>query len=220
MQFKIQHGTLNLLILFILAYLFQMVSPKIDFDYLANFYVFYPDSAYFKPWQLITHIFSHGNHMHLLFNGLGVLMFGNVIEQELGTRKFLLLFFLSAAGALLMHFATDAYQLQKAFGSFIPVKSGLVTALNYSPMCGASGALYGIIVAFGYYFPNQKMYFILIPYPIKAKYVVPGIIVIDLFLGLGGFEGDPIAHFAHLGGAITGFVIVKFWFSKYFKRGW
>jgi membrane associated rhomboid family serine protease len=64
------------------------------------------------------------------------------------------------------------------------------------------------------------MYFILIPYPIKAKYVVPGIIVIDLFLGLGGFEGDPIAHFAHLGGAITGFVIVKFWFSKYFKRGW
>ena len=93
MQFKIQHGTLNLLILFILAYLFQMVSPKIDFDYLANMYVFYPDSAYFKPWQLITHIFSHGNHMHLLFNGLGVLMFGNVIEQELGTRKFLLLFF-------------------------------------------------------------------------------------------------------------------------------
>ena len=222
MRLNLQHGTLNLLIIFILAFMFQYVSPRIDFDYAKNLYIFYPDSPNFRPWQLLTHIFSHGNFMHLLFNGIGVLMFGNIIEEQLGTRKFLLLFFISAAGALLLHFAVDAWHLYEIFGTIFPAKNGVIpeAMANHNSMCGASGALYGVIVAFGFYFPNQKMFFIFVPYPIKAKYLVPGIIVLDLILGVGGFEGDPIAHFAHLGGAITGFIIVKFWFSKYLKRGW
>ncbi len=223
MRINLQPATLNLLILFVLFYMFQYVSPRIEFDFIKYFYLHYPDSPNFRPWQLITHMFSHSgeNIMHLLFNGLGLVMFGNIIEQELGTRKFLTLFFISGLGALALHLGIDAMRYYNATGFAFPrINGGINFGDNYPVMCGASGALYGIIVAYAYYFPNQKLIFLLIPYPIKAKYIIPIIILLDLVGGLGSFSGDNIAHWAHLGGALTGFLIVKFWFSRYLKRGW
>lgn len=196
-------------------------------------YLFYPDSNLFKPWQLITHMFAHGNITHFLFNTIALVSFGTIIELKLGTRRFLYLYFLSGMGSVLLHYLSVAYQVHDITGSFFPHMQGLIPGngpvtgiqrgaeiVHYGPMLGASGAIYGIMAAFAFFYPNEEMVFMFIPYPIKAKYLVPVIVAIDLIFGLSNLEGDPIAHFAHLGGAVTGFVTVWIWFRQWLKRRW
>ncbi|MBX2984737.1 MAG: rhomboid family intramembrane serine protease [Bacteroidia bacterium] len=186
----------------------------------------YFGSILFKPYQIFTHMFMHGSFSHILFNMFGLLMFGSMIERYIGTKRFLILYLLSGLGAAFLEQSYWAYRVYECVGEVIPEKalqnmalSGLQlnnvcqSFVNWiaTPMVGASGAIYGLLVAYGMFFPNSELMFIFIPYPIKAKYMIPGIILLDLFLGLSSFNWDNVAHFAHLGGALTGFVLIKIW---------
>lgn len=232
---NLPNGVKNIFILTCLVGLAQIGLPRLGIDITEMLALYYPDSMMFRPWQVFTHIFCHGNITHFIFNIVfGLLMFGATIELKLGTRKFIYLYFCSALGAVLLHFLVIGFRLYltPGVGDFFPVLHGLAgdpenfkygialangTAIGYGPMVGASGALYGVLIAFAYYFPNEEMIFLIIPYPIKAKYLIPIIVAIDLVLGIVDAKVDPIAHFAHLGGAITGFIIVRFWFSKWVR---
>jgi membrane associated rhomboid family serine protease len=154
---------------------------------------------YFRPVQLVTHMFLHGGFMHIFFNMFGLVMFGKVLESVLGSKKFFILYFLSGIGAA-------GLQL------FIYYMQGIAV-----PMVGASGAIFGILAGFAMMFPNVELMIIPIPIPIKAKYVVLGYVALDLFGGLVSFSGDNIAHFAHLGGAIVGFLLIKYWKKNQFR---
>lgn len=203
----------NILIIMVLGAMAQTALPNIGID-PTTWYLFYPDSNDFRIWQLITHIFCHGNFSHILFNGIALFSFGMVVEYRLGTNKFLQLFFLSGLGAVLLHYMYTAYQIESISGSFFPNKV-FGTDVPYPPMLGASGALYGVMTAFAVLYPNESMIFLFIPYPIKAKYLVPIIVGIDVIMGFVDLESDNIAHFAHIGGALFGWVIVKIW-----QKGW
>lgn len=223
-------GLRNLVILIVLMGMAQIALPNVGIDPM-QLYLFYPDSDAFKPWQLITHMFAHGGFTHFLFNVIALVSFGGIIEYKLGTKRFLTLYFISGLGAALLHFISIGYEVYQLTGSLFPNHSGLLSnitfgvqagnqSLGYGPMLGASGAIYGIMAAFAFFYPNEEMVFLFIPYPIKAKYLVPAILAIDLIFGLTNLESDPFAHFAHLGGALTGFLAVKFWFRKWFRSNW
>jgi membrane associated rhomboid family serine protease len=203
-------GLKNLLIIMVLVSFAQVALPKTGFD-VETLYLFYPDSENFRIWQMVTHIFCHGGISHLLFNGLALFSFGAIVEYRLGVSKFLQLFFIAALGAVLVHFSEMAYTIFSHTGTLFPNHAAGVEAVNYGPMIGASGAVYGVMVAFAYLYPNESLVFLFIPYPIKAKYLVPIMVGLDVLLGLGSFSGDNVAHFAHIGGALTGFLLIFAW---------
>ncbi|HRB80445.1 MAG TPA: rhomboid family intramembrane serine protease, partial [Niabella sp.] len=152
----------------------------------------------FHFWQLITHMFAHADSgsylfVHILFNMFTLWMFGRILEDMWGTKPFLKFYLLCGLGAASLHLMVQYF----VYGA-----GGGEAAL------GASGAVFGVLVAFAMLFPNTELYLMFIPVPIKAKWVVLGLIVLDLF---GGFSNssDGVAHFAHLGGAITGFILIK-----------
>ncbi|MFZ9754422.1 MAG: rhomboid family intramembrane serine protease [Bacteroidia bacterium] len=212
MMVQLPPGLKNLLILIALMGMAQLSLPNVGFD-VFQFYLYYPDSPNFQPWQLITHIFCHGGIGHFLFNMIALFSFGGIVEYRMGTQRFLTLFFLAGLGAALLHLGIMGAELQSAYGTLFPNKAAGVDFQPYGPMLGASGALYGVMTAFAMYYPNESMIFLFIPYPIKAKYLVPGMIVLDLVFGIGG-TGTGIAHFAHVGGALTGFIAVWIWKRK------
>ncbi|HZH66359.1 MAG TPA: rhomboid family intramembrane serine protease [Flavisolibacter sp.] len=150
-------------------------------------------SPLFQPYQIVTHMFTHGGFSHILFNMFSLWMFGKILENLWGGKRFLLFYLISGIGAAIAHLA-----VQYLMG-------------GNGPAVGASGAVMGILVAFGYLFPNTELFILFIPFPVKAKWVVIGYIAIDLFSGVARFSGDNIAHFAHLGGALTGFILVLIW---------
>lgn len=166
--------------------------------------LFYPASPYFQPFQLVTHMFMHGNFMHILFNMFGIFMFGTAVEYYLGPKKFLAFYLISGFGAMLLHWVI--MYLQFTYGNVDPYMVNI-------PMMGASGALFGILVAFAMFFPNTPLMLIFLPIPIKAKYFVAIYAAMELFLGLGNFQSG-VAHFAHLGGALAGFLLILYWKSK------
>jgi membrane associated rhomboid family serine protease len=153
----------------------------------------------FRPYQLITHMFLHGNLGHIFFNMLGLYMFGKVLESVLGSKRFFILYFLSGIGAALLQFSIYYFQGADA------------------QMIGASGAVFGILAAFAMLFPNVELMLFIIPIPIKAKYLVPIYAVFELFFGIASFKGDNIAHFAHIGGALVGFILIKYWKKNQFN---
>lgn len=214
--------TLNLLIIIAIGYVLQhFILPKYEID--PNIIsMYYPDSPKFKFWQPITHLFCHGDFSHIFLNGFGLFMFGSHIERVIGGKKFLLLFFVSGFTAILLHFGLTAIELNSIGNSISPYHSGLINEdianRIYGPVLGASGALYGVLVSFAMYFPNLELMFLIIPYPIKAKYLVPIIIALDVVLGFANVSGDNIAHWAHIGGAIGGFLLAKFVLRASFKR--
>jgi membrane associated rhomboid family serine protease len=169
----------------------------------------------FHPFQLITHMFSHSpsSIFHILFNMFMLWMFGRVLENVWGPKRFLFFYLACGLGAAALHLGVQYFragELLQAWnaGDFVAVKK-LSGALGTA--VGASGAIMGIMAAFAYLFPNTELFLMALPIPIKAKWVVLGYVLIDLFLGIGDVSGDNVAHFAHLGGAITGFIIVFIW---------
>ena len=196
----------NLIIINVLVWLAQVIlDPKIG---LTNYLALYPfGSDEFRPYQIATHMFAHASYgmggqiviMHILFNMFGLWMFGRVLENYWGPKRFLLFYLLCGVGAALVHLGVQYF-------------TG-----GYSMAVGASGAIMGIFAAFAYLFPNTEMFIMFIPFPIKAKYLVTGLILYDLIAGIGHFSGDNVARFAHVGGAITGFIIVLIW-NKTGKR--
>jgi membrane associated rhomboid family serine protease len=164
--------------------------------------LFYPTSEYFRPYQLVTHMFMHGDLNHLFFNMFGLFMFGPSIEARMGSQKFLSYYFLTGLGAMGLHMFVSYLELQA--GSVSP---GTINV----PMLGASGAIFGVLTAYGVLFPNNRIMLLIPPIPMKAKYMVILFAVLELFLGLGPFRADGVAHFAHLGGALFGFLLILYW---------
>jgi membrane associated rhomboid family serine protease len=180
------------------------------------FSLFYPASPFFKPMQIITHLFMHGSFLHLFMNMFALFMFGSVLERVWGPQRFLLFYLTTGIGAMLLHTAVQGWIVHNYTGSFNPGAELLyqypqVQTLYQTPTVGASGAIFGILIAFGMLFPNTELLFLFIPIPIKAKYFVSLYVVFELYQGIQMAPGDNVAHFAHLGGALFGYLLVKYW---------
>ena len=190
----------NLIIINILVWVAQLIYDK-QLGITMKIALWPVDSPFFEPYQVATHMFAHATYdmagrisfFHILFNMFGLYMFGRILENVWGHKRFLFFYLACGVGAAATHLI-----VQQLTHGFVPV-------------VGASGAVMGVFVAFGYLFPNTELMIIPIPVPIKAKWVVLFYILIDLFGGFGNMVGDNIAHFAHLGGALTGFLLVYFW---------
>lgn len=178
----------NLIIINGLAFM-AMNTPFFDTLIARWFYLWPPSSGYFEWHQLGTYLFLHGSFSHLFFNLFALWMFGVSLENQWGTRKFLLYYFLTGFGAGLLQ---------------------LFLSWSNGPVIGASGSVYGILLAFGMTYPNRIIMLLFPPIPMKAKYLVVGYGIIELISGITSLSSG-IAHFAHLGGMIAGFVIIKIW---------
>ena len=163
--------------------------------------LFGPSSAYFQPFQIVTHNFMHADITHLFFNMFGLFMFGPPLESLWGPKRFLYYYFFAGLGALVLHILV-VYIDVWYFGG----ESYLINV----PMLGASGSIFGLLLGFGMSFPETKVMLLIPPIPMKAKYFVVVFAVLELFLGLGPFR-TGVAHFAHLGGALFGLLLILYW---------
>lgn len=223
--------------IFILTALLSSMEVM-ELDVLLGSY--YPESINFHFWQPFTHMFIHAGIGHLLFNMFALFIFGSTVEYHLGTKRFLILYFIAGMGSFILFNAQNYFTVEPlkaavygiglspeiinskidldlfgqamvpSFFNTVPEVVALVQAY-ITPMVGASGAIYGVLVAFGFLFPNTGLSLIFIPYPIKAKYFIPGLIGLEIILGLLNLSWNPVAHFAHIGGAIAGFLLVYYW---------
>lgn len=223
----------NLIIINVLFLLASFAFPRFGIRLDEILGLFYFESKLFEPWQLVSHFFMHANWFHLFVNMFALWMFGSRLEQIWGPKRFLTFYFVTAAGAFLLHALVQFIQLQQvmpqisaadyqevyqngrqvlyAGKSYIdPNLQRLNEILNVN-VVGASGAVFGILAAFALYFPNTRLFLLFPPIPIKAKYFVLIYAAFELFQGVSHFEGDNVAHFAHLGGALFGFLMVKYW---------
>lgn len=204
----------NLLIINGLVYVLTFLYP----EFIQKLGLYYFTSDKFQPYQIITHMFTHGGLFHLFFNMFALYMFGSTLERAWGPKRFLVFYLITGMGALLLHEGVNALQVYNETGSIFlypeDVTSQKMMGVLNIPIVGASGAIYGLLAAFGVLFPNTQLMLLFPPIPIKAKYFIPILIVIELFLGVKQFSFSNIAHFAHLGGALIGFILVKYWNSK------
>lgn len=217
------------------------------------FSLYFPENENFRIWQPLTSMFMHApmpNLMHIVFNMFALVSFGSALEHFWGAKKFLFFYISCGLGAALLHVGFSYFEYQSAFQTLqeakIPVdainliaKEGkysqaivdlvplsTLEQLYFSyntPSVGASGAIYGLLTAFAFMFPNAELALLFIPVPIKAKYFVPGLILIDLVLGFKGSSifgsgGTGIAHFAHIGGALFGFIMMWYWKKNSFNK--
>lgn len=234
-----------LLIINIIFFIGSQLIGDVAYEYFALWFVKNPN---FHFWQILTHMFMHGGFMHILFNMYALWAFGSPIEQMLGQKRFLFFYFSAGIGAAFLHTLVNFYAYQKGFDSLLAIgwtpqeimawaqeayaanqfripsgtdQDTLRSMLQaYSnPAVGASGAIYGILVAFGMMFPNVQLFLLFVPVPIKAKYFIPGLIILDLFSGVTGYSifGGSIAHFAHVGGALFGFLMMYYWKKNQFN---
>ena len=214
-------------------YMFQQVARGQD----LNFYLglFYFQSPLFQPWQIITHMFMHGSFFHLFFNMWALWIFGKTLESVWGSKRFLIYYLVTGLGAMFFHtlvnyiiWSPDIAAV-KDFYSVDRINMKLLNTLlepgnPYNavgnalriPTVGASGAVFGVLLAFGMLFPNTPLFIIPIPVPIKAKWLVIGYGALELYLGFTQ-PGSNIAHFAHIGGMIFGFILIKVW-NKYTRN--
>lgn len=174
-----------------------------DYEHLGRMYLasFLPGSQYFEPFQIATHMFMHAGLMHLLFNMLGIYWFGTMVEMVWGHQRFLFYYLICGLGAWAIHTGILWWELTQA---------GQDPTTYNGSMLGASGAVFGILVAFALSFPNMEIRLLFPPIAMKAKYFVPLIAVAELFFGVSS-TATGIAHFAHLGGALTGLLLIGYW---------
>ena len=169
-------------------------------------------SEFFRPYQIVTHMFMHGSFMHLLFNMLGLWMFGSMIERIWGPKRFLTFYLICGLAAAFTQMGSYAVEFANVnYGSPDRMNNLQYLISQYSSTVGASGAIMGVLAAYGYLFPNTQLFIMPIPFPIKAKWAIMGYIALDVFGGIYRVPNDNIAHFAHVGGAVAGFLLVFFW---------
>jgi membrane associated rhomboid family serine protease len=205
--------TFNLIVVNALMFLVTMLIGEKMYELFA---LFYPASPLFKPMQVITHLFMHGSFLHIFMNMFALFMFGSVLERIWGPQRFMLFYFTTGIGAMLLHTAVQGWIIHNFTGSWAPDEAMVyqfteVANMYNTPTVGASGAIFGILIAFGVLFPNTELLFLFIPVPIKAKYFVAIYVVFELYQGIKMSPGDNVAHFAHLGGALFGYLLVKYW---------
>lgn len=191
--------------------------------------MYYIQSPLFRPWQIVTHMFMHGSIVHIFFNMWALWIFGKTLESVWGGKRFLIYFLVTGLGAAFFHqlvmyieMSSQIADLKSAYDIDVLTMDRLnqifATGSQYNglirnlvkPTVGASGAVFGILLAFGMLFPNTPLFIIPFPFPIKAKYLVIGYGALELYLGVTQ-PGSNIAHFAHLGGMIFGFMLIKYW---------
>lgn len=201
-MFRITPIVKHFIIINVIMFVLTMLAENFM---LEKFALFYFNSPFFKPYQLISYIFMHGGFMHILFNMYSLYIFGSVLESVWGGKKFFIYYMVTGIGAALFHL----------FITYLRIESGVLDPYLASiiPMVGASGAIYGLLLAYGVLFPNNVLTLFFPPVSLKAKYMVFVFGGLEFLLGLGG-SGDGVAHFAHLGGMLFGFVILMIW-----KRG-
>lgn len=238
--------------LLIINIIFYIGSQVLGEQAYQMFSLYFFENDKFQVWQPLTHMFMHAqmpNIMHILFNMFALYSFGSALEHFWGAKKFLFFYISCGLGAALLHLGVNYYEFHSGIDSLLQAgfdKGDILALLNESkidsrwqeaignagvnkmassfivPAVGASGAIYGLLVAFAYMFPNAQLGLMFIPIPIKAKYFVPGILLIDLVLGFKGEAifsgGSGIAHFAHLGGALTGFLMMYYWKKSQFDK--
>ncbi|GGC86374.1 rhomboid family intramembrane serine protease [Flavobacterium lutivivi] len=217
------------------------------------FSLYFPENESFRFWQPLTSMFMHApmpNIMHIAFNMFALVSFGSALEHFWGPKKFLFFYISCGLGAALLHLGFSYYEYNSALTALqeakipsdvinmiakegkynqtitdlVPLSTLEQLYFSYNtPSVGASGAIYGLLTAFAFMFPNAELALLFIPVPIKARYFVPGLIFLDLFLGFKGSSifgsgGTGIAHFAHVGGAITGFIMMWYWKKNSFNN--
>lgn len=222
------------------------VAPQLlQLDFTNMLALHFPMNEHFGIWQYVTHMFMHGSFAHILFNMYGLWAFGTPLEQMWGKKKFLFFYFSAGIGAGLIYTLVNYYQFNNLYELFVNaglnhseilsiLKSGTtndarvitsitqeqfneITSLFNTPAVGASGAIYGVLVAFGLYFKDAKLALIFFPVPIAAKYFIPVMILGDLFFGMTKYSVGNVAHFAHIGGALIGFLLAWYWKKNQFK---
>lgn len=210
------------------------------------FALYYFQNPSFKFWQPVTYMFMHGNLMHIFFNMFALYSFGTTLEYFWGGKKFLFFYISCGIGAAIIHSGVNYYQFREVVDTLIANGENKIEILQIlaegkynlqweqllspdefnnfigsyaTPAVGASGAIYGLLVAFAFMFPNAELALMFIPVPVKAKYFVPFIVAMDLFSGVTGYSlfGGGIAHFAHIGGALIGFLMMWYWKKNSFN---
>lgn len=207
--------TKNLLVINILAFLATWVFQRSGIDLNALFGLHFFLASDFHVYQFLTYMFLHGGFTHILFNMFALWMFGSVMERVWGSKKFIFYYIVCGVGAGIMqeivqyvNFSVQglaAYDYVSIGGQRIAME----LFLNQWMTIGASGAVYGILLAFGMIFPNERLFIIPIPFPIKAKWLIIGYVFIELFSAMG--QSDGVAHMAHLGGMLFGFLLIRYW---------
>jgi len=248
-MYRISPTVKQLLIINIIFFLGTFLSFNSEFIY-SLFGLYFPENVNFKFWQILTHMFMHGNLAHILVNMFALWMFGSSVESILGSKNFLFFYLTCGLGAAvsqlaflyynyyvdLEFFVNNGYQSSEIINILNnkskPQINSLVNDIGIekvasifsnfnSTMVGASGAIMGILVAFGMFFPESKLMLLFFPIPIKAKYFIPAIIIMDLFSAITGqaiFSPSNTAYVAHLGGALTGFIIMYYWKKDRFNK--
>lgn len=208
----------NLIIINVLVFLAQLTFQNNRTIDLENLFALHDvRSVYFRPHQIITHLFMHGSITHIFFNMFALWMFGQMLENRFGAKRFLTFYLISGIGAALLHLGVLYIEMKPVWDwvqTLPPKQQFVLTHLEGPPLntatVGASGAVFGCLAAFGYLFPNNLIYLYFL-FPIKAKWFVILYAGLELWLGLKNSAGDNVAHFAHLGGALAGFLLVYYW---------
>lgn len=231
---KLTDGIKHLIIINVILF----VAPQLlQLDFTNMLALHFPENEHFGFWQYITHMFMHASFSHILFNMYGLWAFGTPLEQMWGRKKFIFFYFSAGLGAGIIYTLVNYYQFNEALETL--VNSGIsqneilelmnptkmyqnqdlqtMNQLYNTPAVGASGAVYGVLAAFGLYFKDAKLALIFLPIPIAAKYFIPIMIFGDLFFGMTKYSVGNIAHFAHIGGALIGFIIAYSWKKNQFK---
>jgi len=247
--------TKNLLILNLLFFAATWLLQMQGIDLTVVFASYFPLSPNFHWYQIVSHMFMHGGLAHLFFNMLALWMFGSAVEQAFGTKKFLILYFVSGLGAYFLfnlvnfleykqiveylasnHTPLDnvaEYAKINIYGEYsgqgpnawlktLPQGTDMNAAINFFnfltiPMLGASGAICGVLAAFAVLYPDSLVMFIFLPVPVKAKYFIPLYILLELYFSFQQGQGDNVAHLAHVGGAVFGFFMTKYWMRNRYR---
>ena len=227
--------TKNLLIINVLMLVVMMLLPNFEDTMIRVLALHYWRSPDFNPIQLVTYMFLHGGIVHLIFNMFSLYMFGRLLERVWGSKRFLIFYFVCGIGAALVQEAvagltvmyaetkmsSDAVDMvltqgYSVFQQGMTYRDPMLQMLHqaiYSPVVGASGAIFGILLGFAFVFPNMPLYLMFIPVPIKAKWMVIGYAVLEFWFGVSGTM-STVAHFAHLGGMLFGLLILLYWKKK------
>ncbi|MEP7141636.1 MAG: rhomboid family intramembrane serine protease [Ferruginibacter sp.] len=209
---------LNLIIINALVFLAEFVTggntdPSVATDLFA---LHHYKSTYFQPYQLVTYMFMHANFFHILFNMFALWMFGSMVEKAWGPKKFLIFYFICGVGSAFFQLGSYVHSFWQADHLLLSpdYMEQYQATLRVAYTVGASGAIMGVLAAFGYLFPNMELIVFPIPIPIKAKWAIMGLIALDVFGGVVRVQGDNVAHWAHIGGALIGILLVLYWNKK------
>jgi membrane associated rhomboid family serine protease len=228
----------NLIIVNVLMLLATFVLERMGINLYTHLGLHFPLSEKFRLHQIFTHMFMHGGLTHIFFNMFALYMFGRVLESVWGPKRFLTFYLVTGLGAAALHTAVNFWEYYRVASVLSPEQIGYVKEVGYNiwgtnqgfseplmndlnailntPTVGASGAVFGILLGFGMLFPNTQLMLLFPPIPIKAKYFVIGYGVLELYLGFSQ-PGSNVAHFAHLGGMLFGYFMIKYW-NKNSKR--